>query len=139
MELDKSIEYHKKTEPDNKSDTSKVFTTQNVIRNKFEKARMVRLEFEHEADRTIKPITSNAIASTSRSSNDSTYKKNNFSLQTQSQHDIPVRINENNECNINALCKRLRLLLSSPIASSAKHTQEMNSILDELYVLGAII
>lgn len=133
MEHEKSIAY-----PENKPIPSKVFNAQSVIINKYKKARMDRLEREQEAARSIKPIIvdSNAVASTSRLSTDSAFKQINFSLPPSSKQSLSVRPNEK---TVNALCKRLQLLLSTPFADSDNRTSEMNSILNELRALEIIV
>lgn len=87
MQHVKSIEYPEKTEPDNGAIALKIFNTQSVIRKKYEEARMDRLEREHEAARTIKPV----IVSTSRLSNESASKRINFSLPIQLKQSISVQ------------------------------------------------
>lgn len=122
MEHNKSIESVEKTKTDNELIDSKVFNTQSIIRNKYKKARMDRLELENETARTKNPIIANSIAIASAS------KQINFS--------IPIQLKQS---NVNELCMRLRLLLSSSFANSDNHTQEMNSILNELHVLDIIV
>lgn len=134
MMLNKSTDYQEK--PDDNSIESKIFTTRNVIKNKFEKVRMSRIELEAEAARTMKlnNIHPNVITSDSALSCDSQPKEISFAHPKQN-----MQLNEETNCIINALCKRLRLLISSPLSNTVNRTQEMNSILDKLRALDILV
>lgn len=135
MEHDKTIECPEKATHDDGVIASKATNTQSVIINKYKKARMNRLEREHESTRAIKPLFVDSSAVASHLSNDSASKQTNFSLPTQSKKsDVQA-----SDKLVNALCARLRLLLTTPFANSENHTGEMNSILNELRALGIIV
>lgn len=136
MEHDKSFECSEKKETDNGTIASKVYNAQNVIKNKYKKARMDRIEREHDSLRSIEPIKANSNTVASHLSNDLASKQINFSLPRQSKQSTSVQTNEN---VVNKLCVRLQLLLATPFASSDNHTREMNSILNELRALDIIV
>lgn len=127
-----------KIEQESKSNVSasKLFTTQNIIRKKFEKAYLNRLEQENH---TIKPVLSSVAPTSAQSSDLSATEVNSFhQKQPKRVHSTKiVRMNANH--HINKLCERLSLILSSPLTSRAKHSHEINSILDELHDLGIIV
>lgn len=135
MEHDKSIEYSEKDESNNNAICSKAYKTRSVIKNKYAKARMDRLEHEQEVARTIKPIidNSNTVASASHLSYNSTAEQSIFSVPSQMNQSKTVRK------NVNELCARLRLLLSTTFASNDNHTPEIKMILNELHTHNIIV
>lgn len=101
MEHDKSIECPEIATSVGGTIASKVSNAQSVIMNKYKKARIDRLEREHESTRAINPLISNSSTSASRLSNDSASKQINFSLPTQSKQSISDQTTEN---AVNELC-----------------------------------
>lgn len=126
------------TENDSKSSdlASKLLTTQNVIRKKFEKACKNRIKQENH---TIKPfLSSSAPASVPPSDSDAKEVSVHGQKQSEQAHSTKIgRMNANKSINI--LCERLSLLLSTPITKRVKHTHEINAIIDELHGLGIIV
>lgn len=98
---------------------SKLTVTQNVIRNKFQKAYTNRLENEDDLNRAMKPL----ITTTGFE-----YKTNSTtSKQQQQQHDP------------NTLCANLRILLASSHEFDDKARMQIKTILNELHDLEIII
>lgn len=143
MELDK-------TKSDSKSNmiASKLFTTQNIIKKKFEKARMIRIAQEKDTNHAMKPLTPPPpphVFATALSS-DSKTKKIDFSSRKHSSKKpilhgrlAPkirlIQTAKKREYNINTLCKRLRLLLSPQFANSVINKHEISTILNDLHDL----
>lgn len=87
--------------------TSKISIAQNVIRNKFEKACMNRIEHERDVNQSLKPIIADSLLTTTSANNEM-------------QNDP------------NKLCVQLRLLINSSIATNADHTHEITTIIAKL-------
>lgn len=103
---------------------SKLSATQNVIRDKFEKAYTNRLEHEHDVNQVFKPLATPP----------STPSSMNHAIKTGS-----VGTKEEMQYDPNELCERLRLLASSQIAGDVNHAQETNSIIVKLRELKIIV
>lgn len=145
----------------NQDSVSKLTATQNVIKNKFEKAYTNRLVNEHDVNHVMKPLTASPSSSTSSSSSTSTVdlesKNSDFSihnlsktttnnspqlhLATKSDSNHAIKLNEEkHQHDPNTLCAILRILLaSSPNDGDIRCTQQIKSILDELRELEIII
>lgn len=95
---------------------SKFNTTQNVIRNKFEKAYTNRLEHEHDVNQAMKSLTATPSTPTT-----------NYAIETRS-----IEIKEETQYDPNELCLRLKLLLNSKFADNVHHTHEISSIITKL-------
>lgn len=104
----------------------KLNVTQNVIKNKFEKARKNRLEREQDVNQTLRLPSTASIAS---------------STETMMQPIKNITHGTNNETqnDPNELCVKLRLLMNSSITGKGNHTLEINSIIAKLYELGTLI
>lgn len=161
---------------------SKILYTQNIMKNKFEKAFANRLEREHNLNQAMEPLralTSPTITSTTTTSineNDSpnedeslrklSKSKNTSSqlrLATKSYSNLAIKsrpmtttlatkttpttltkladsdIIRNYSHNPNALCERLRLLVTSQIAGNINQIEEINIIIVQLRDLGIIV
>lgn len=109
---------------------SKLTTTQNVIRNKFEQAYTNRLEHEHNVNRVMNSLTSDSKCKEhdfpSQHLSKSSTRKNLQQLQLTTES-YPIHSNDPND-----LCTSLRKLLSSQIADNVNRTHEINSIIDQL-------
>lgn len=137
-----------KTESASKSKmlASKLFTTQNIIKKKFKKARMNRVQQENDMNYTMKRLTPLPCTIASAISSDSQTKELDITARNHSLKKIIsknrlasktklMRTGKTKEYNINALCERLRLLLSSQIANNTINTHEINTILRKLHDL----
>lgn len=116
-----------KREHDSRSNefASKLSVTQNVIKNKFEKARENRLEFEHDVNQTLRlPSTADNTSSESM-----IHSIKNFTPGT----------NNEMQNDPNELCEKLRRLINSSITGNGNHTLEINSIIAKLYELETIV
>lgn len=108
--------YQQKTEKEN---MMKLIAAQNVIRNKFKKAYMNRIEHENDINHAIKPLHIESLNFITSSTNNA----------SDSQHDI---IFKNKSDDSNSLCDRLRLLLASQMNGNDQHTEDINSIITKL-------
>lgn len=140
MSLDKT------TELDSKSNmfSSKLIATQNIIKKKLEKARMIRVEQENDTNHAMKPLTTFSHAIASAIPNElKTKKSDSASKKSISRQRLARKIRltdeKSRQNNINALCKRLRLLLSPQFANNAIHTHEISTILNDLHDLEIIL
>lgn len=144
---------------------SKLTATQNVMKNKFEKAYTNRIEHEHNLNHAIEPLK--ALSTAASSTNESNSPKEDVSLRNLSEsknmtqqlrlakksysnHAIKSRpisstklVDNGNiireySNNPNELCDRLRLLLTSQIAG-ANQMEEINTIISKLHDLDIII
>lgn len=122
MNIDESTAIHEKM-CQGEDDISKLTATQNVIRNKFEKAYVNRLEHEHDVNQAMKPLTSPTTSLLSL------VTPQNSSFKTSS-----LEIN-----NINDLCKRLQKLINSPINTNDNRNQEITCIIGKLRELEIIV
>lgn len=149
MEFDKS---ESNSKLDSKSDmiTSKLFTSQNIIKKKFEKARMNQVDQENDTNHAMKSLTTFPHAIASALSSDSKTKEPDFPYRNHAskkfishQRLAPktglMETVKKREYNINTLCKRLRLLLSPQFANSEIHMHEISTILNDLHDLEIII
>lgn len=98
------------------NNTSKLNTTQKVIRNKFEKAYKNRLKHEHDVNQAMKTLTSSPSTLTT-----------NYTIDTRS-----IGITEEMQYDPNDLCLRLKFLLNSKSADNVHHTREISSIITKL-------
>lgn len=94
--------------------TSKISITQSVIRKKFQKACMNRIEREHDVNQALKPLIANSQTSSST---------------------IAIETNNEMQNDPNELCVKLRSLINSSIAKNMDHTHEINSIIAKLHEL----
>lgn len=138
MNLDKITTFQEKREQESTSNANmtQITDTQNVLRNKFEKACMNRFNHEQEVNQALKPLTSIPSPSslTSISISDLDSRENVFSLRK-----LSTTSNKFQSIGKNDLCERLRVLLNSQIADNVNHTQEINSIIIKLRELGILI
>lgn len=133
---------------------SKLTATQNVIRDKFEKAYTNRVEHEQDVNRVMNSLTTSTITDESESRN------NDFSLRDLSKtttNDTPqlrlsnrrysnqsikprsIKTNREKHHNPNELCDNLRMLLASLLTGDTNSMQFINAILDELRDLNIIV
>lgn len=116
--------------------SSQLAVTQNVIRNKFEKACINRLEHEKDVNQVLKPLIANP---TSSSTCDDRHQ------QQQSTAAVKIKLNESvksrlmRTSNPNELCARLRVLLAAANTTNVmKRIKEINAILEKLVELGIL-
>lgn len=129
---------------------SKIHNTQNVIRNKFEKACKNRLEHERETDCAMQPLVASISPSSDLDYNEIVSSSHNLPktdalkewvhqprlhAKMRSNHAVVksrmARKNDHEEIDTNKLCNRLRLLLSSPFAG-LHYDREINTIIAKL-------
>lgn len=115
--------------PEQKS-MAQLAVTQNVIRNKFKKAFIKRIDREHDVNQVVKPFTSNPASSSTSYDMD---------MQGQHQQSTAVEINFWRMIDPNELCNRLRTLLASTNTFDAKHTEEINAIIRTLRELEILL
>lgn len=148
MTHEKSAAHQEKTEQESRSSEirSKLSVTQNVIRNKFEKACKNRLEHEHDAKQAMEPFTQNQPLEIK--TGDLQFKDNEYSIHDLSntttknstlQLCLPPKKKYEKHCNSNELCDDLRILLSSLINGNGNCMQEINRIIEELHEQEIII
>lgn len=126
---------------------SKLTATQNVIRNKFEKAYTNRIVNEHDVNHAMKPLTASAVDLESENNGSSlhnhsktTNNSEQLHLATKSYSNHSIKTNEEKHHDPNTLCDILRILLASPLnVDDMKSMQQINAILDELRKLEIII
>lgn len=94
---------------------SEIFKTQCIIRNKFTEAYTNRLESERNVNQTLQPLVKKTV-----------------------KH-VDSANEENSSVDLNDLCKRLRLLISTQIASKVDHTEEINTIITKLHDLEILL
>lgn len=135
---------------------SKIIATKNVIRNKFKKACLNRIENENNVNKTMKSLTAITPSTCdlesknydfshqqlSNTKNDS--PQTHLSIKSQSNHAIKSRplktFGKKHQHDPNALCDNLRILLASmPNVGDVKCMHQIKTILDELRKLGIII
>lgn len=110
-------------------------TTQNVIRNKFQKAYANRLEHEQDVEQSMKshtvsplptpasPITTTSVTTTIPATTTSSDAKTNNEMQF----------------DPNQLCDKLRVLMNSPVADSLHQKREISFIIKKLRELEIIV
>lgn len=131
----------------NQDSGSKLTATQNVIRNKFEKAYTNRLVNKHDVNHAMKSLTARRLSSstTDLESENNDSSLHNLSKTTttnnSSQLHLVTKINtEEKNHDPNTLCAILRILLtSSPKVGDMNCMRQINTILDELRELEIII
>lgn len=94
---------------------SKFAKTQSIIKNKFTVAHANRLECEHNVNQAMQPL-----------------------VRTTVKH-IDTKNDECKSVDLNVLCNRLRLLLSTQNASKVDHSEEINTIISKLRDLKILI
>lgn len=127
----------------NQASVSKLTATQNIIRNKFEKAHKIRLENEHDVNRAMKPHTASITSGLESKNNDprivsktTTNHSPQLHLATESCSNHVIKTND----DPNTLCDILRTLLaSSQNVDKIECMRQINAILDELRDLEIII
>lgn len=117
---------------------SKLTATQNIIRNKFEKAYTNRVDHEHDVNRTMNYLTSSTITDDLEAKN----KKNSLrDLSKTTGNDTPQLrlLNKKKHRDPNVLCDNLRMLLTPLFAGDTNSMQLINDILNELRDLNIIV
>lgn len=136
-------------------DASKLTATQNILRNKFEKAYTNRVEHEDNVNRALNPLTATSSSITDNLESEN----NNFSLHDLSKttNDTPqlrlstksysnnginsqlIETIKEKHCDPNALCDELRTQISSLLAGEMNCIHIINNILEELRDLQIIV
>lgn len=131
----------------NQDNELKFTTTQNIIKNKFEKAYMKRLENEDDVDNALQSLTKDNLSLSSSSLTEDV----DFSLPklskrtTKNSSQVHLKdVNEREQRDPNALCDNLRILLvTTPSVDDditiKIHMQKINAILNELRDIKIII
>lgn len=114
----------RKTEPTNEN-ISQFADTQNVIRNKFEKACMNRHVREQDVHQAMKPL-----ASICQSTPDIQQQNSAAAAQNNSNQANKTGLDGTNEPN--ELCDKLKQLISSMVVGDVNHAQEINAIIMKL-------
>lgn len=154
MESDESTIHHEKNEQDGGSNAnvSKIVDTQSIIRYKFKKACMNRLQDEHGMNQALKPFTTTNEMETkvddfspqylSETSSNSRIHQPQLATKNISNHLLKSGVSgttEKRQQNPNELCERLRQLVTLQIGGNMNHTKEINSIIKELHKQNIII
>lgn len=131
----------------NQDNELKFTTTQNIIKNKFEKAYMKRLENEDDVDNALQSLTKDNLSLSSSSLTEDV----DFSLPklskrtTKNSSQVHLKdVSEREQRDPNALCDTLRILLvTTPSVDDditiKIHMQKINDILNELREIKIII
>lgn len=106
------------TDKHEKTKMLKIIATQNVIQNKFKKARKNRIDHENDA---MKPLA--LIAP----------------LSSHIADQNPFKLNVNIQYDVNKLCDKLRRLINSPMVANEKHSTEITSIITILREHGILL
>lgn len=132
MGIDKSTSLQEKTDEISRSNAimMKLAVTQNVIRKKFEKACMNRLEQENDVKQAMKPHMESLNDATSLSIAKQSQPITNYK-KLQEIRSVQYIKNTNNP---NELCNRLRM-----IAGDVKHVEERNAIIMKLRELEILL
>lgn len=132
MKTDNSNTIQEKIErmSDSNESTAKLTAIQNVIRNKFKKAHLNRLERENDVNHTLNKSKQHSSAIKS-------------SLTTMIPAIKTIKAGRNIEMQYpidpNDLCTQLRLLINASIAGKVNRTCEINSIIAKLHELEIIV
>lgn len=138
---------------------SKLTATQNVIRDKFEKAYTNRVEHEQDVNRVMNRLTAIPQTTLLSMADDLEFKNNDFFIRnpTKTTNDTPQlrlsnksysihaiksstnKTNREKHHDPNALCDNLRIQLSSLLAGDMNSMHLINEILDELRDLNIIV
>lgn len=118
---------------------SNLTDVQHAIKNKFVKAFSSRIEHERNVNHAIKSlIPPNNL----KSKNNDHPKQLHLPTKKNSKHvnkSQLIKSDKNKHCDPNALCIRLRKLLSSGSTDEMLHMQSVNAILEQLHELDMII
>lgn len=131
---------------------TKLTATRNIIRNKFKQAYTNRVEHEHDVSRVLKPLTTSPLSTMTAN-----LESENKHLSKTTTNDTPqlrllnrshsnhlinsnsIKKNKEKYNDPNALCAKLRTLLSSLYVGDMNCTHSINVILDELRDLEIIV
>lgn len=102
--------------------------TQNVIRNKFQKACMNRIDHENKQNQAMEPLHIESSNNEKSSTTTTLIAKQVDCVNEEKEPDDP-----------NELCNRLRLLINSQIADNVNHMHEINSIVAKLAELEILV
>lgn len=148
---------NKKMKPDSESNeiVSKFIATRNVIKNKFAKACMNRMEHERDEREAIKPLTSFLdsrshalnLKSKGNESKKMSLLKSPIKTDTKIYRSYleraikmrKIQKNKEKKDDPNELCNRLKKLLKLQIASNGNHEQEVHSIIKKLHDLDIFV
>lgn len=125
----------------------KLATTQNAIRNKFEKAYATRIEHEHNVDNAVKSIAGSSSSSSSQhaitDNLESTDNNNNKNVKTiginKTNKVKSVQNDEETNSNPNVLCDDLKMHLKTLLDGDKNSMRSINAILKELHDLEIIV
>lgn len=126
---------------------SKLTATQNVLRKKYNKAYMNRVEHEREVNEAMKPHTVSLSTSTTKTADfesetvNSTPEELHLLSKSYSMHPVKselIKRNEEKQRDANALCDSLRKLLPSLLTGDMNCMQSINNILEEMRDMGII-
>lgn len=148
MDLYKSDTFQEKSElnGDPNEILLKTIDTQDVIRKKFEKACMNRLEREHDVNQAMKPLTEISTLTSTLISDELEPRDIDFPFQNSSKQQLHSAANKSTKSRLirknhdpNELCDRLRILLTTQIAGNVNQMQEIQTIIAELRNLEVIV
>lgn len=115
----------------------KLTDTRNIIRKKFKKACLNRLECERDANQAMKPLATINTDNLTSVEHDSPLPKATTTTKTTKIYTHQSRIIENDP---NDLCARLRSLLASKKSCDyAQRIEEIKSIIAKLYDLNVLV